>query len=178
MELSSKTWTATRILLAGTFLAFAALTVRALQAYGYLGFFEVTRANTAINLLFNHLVVGLVLISVWMVRDARQANRLPRIYLLVTGAFGVAGPLVYLALRPERPVASGRSSTGGTLLVGALLFVGLTAWTVWTVRRHGVLAIFLYAASNEATQLIIVDLAITSGFIAGWTAGWTANASR
>ena len=91
-----------RILLSIVLAAFLGLTVVAVAAHGYLGFFQLAMANWATRLLFVDLVIALTLISVWMYFDARErgASFLP--YALVTLTFGVAGPLLYLIRRPSR----------------------------------------------------------------------------
>ncbi len=89
-----------KILFSAVLVAFAALTLEAVVAHGYLGFFELALANRATQLLALDLVITLSLVAVWMVMDARKRQTSVVPYLAVTLAFGAAGPLLYLLRRP------------------------------------------------------------------------------
>jgi hypothetical protein len=80
-------------------LAFAALTVEATLAHGYLGVFEAMAANAATRLAFVDLSLSLGLVLLWMWSDARDRALPFWGYALLTLAFGVAGPLAYLIHR-------------------------------------------------------------------------------
>ena len=94
-----------RILLSIVLAGFLALTVVAIMENGYAGFFELALANSATRLLSVDLCITLTLITVWMYVDARErgASFLP--YVVLTLAFGAAGPLLYLIRRPARQVS-------------------------------------------------------------------------
>ncbi len=84
------------------FLAFADITVWAIYQHGYLGFFELVTANAATELLCLDLVISLALILVWMRADARERGDSFAPFAVVTLAFGVAGPLLYVLRREWR----------------------------------------------------------------------------
>ncbi len=87
---------AQRILLGGVLFLFLAQTVRVLAGIGFVGFFESANLNEATRLMFLDLVITLVLITVWMSRDAAAAGRRFWPYAALTLTLGSAGPLVYL----------------------------------------------------------------------------------
>ena len=94
--------TSTRIVLVLALAVFLALTVVAVTAHGYLGFFEIASSNAATRLLLADLVIALAIILVWMYRDeqARSGNGMAIApFVIVTLLFGVAGPLLYLIRR-------------------------------------------------------------------------------
>jgi len=87
---------------------FLVLTVIAVSAHGYLGFFEIATSNAATRLMLADLVIALSLILVWMFRDeqARSGNGMAIApFALVTLLFGVAGPLLYLIRRRDDSAA-------------------------------------------------------------------------
>lgn len=87
---------AKRIVLGVVLAAFLVQTVRVLAGIGFVGFFESAGINDATRLMFYDLVIALVLMSIWMRRDAaRQARRFWP-YALLTLTLGSAGPLLYL----------------------------------------------------------------------------------
>lgn len=76
-----------------------------IQEHGLGGFFELMDANSATQLAMLDLTICLILIAVWMVLDARRRGGGAAVALAVVGivlslVLGVAGPLVYLILRP------------------------------------------------------------------------------
>ena len=77
---------------------FVFLTIRATLEFGYMGVIDWFMANAATQLLFADLTISLVLISIWMFKDARVKGRNVWPYFGVTLFFGVAGPLMYLLL--------------------------------------------------------------------------------
>jgi hypothetical protein len=81
-----------------------------LQEHGYRGFFERAQANSATDLLLLDVTIFVVLASGWMLRDAKRPwIAVP--FVACAAAFGAAGPLLYLVLRPwirvGEPAASG-----------------------------------------------------------------------
>ena len=96
----------TKIGLSIVLVLFVALTGVVLVQHGYLGFFELAIANTATMLLGVDLVISLSLILWWMITDARERGSSFAPYVLVTLAFGAAGPLLYLIRRPAKSSAA------------------------------------------------------------------------
>jgi len=95
-----------RILLVVTLLLFGALTAVTVWHHGYLGIFETMLQTWAGILVLIDLVIALVLVLVWMWRDARVLQRNVWPYVLITLAAGVFGPLLYLLTR-EAPGEAG-----------------------------------------------------------------------
>ena len=89
-----------RILLSLALVFFLFLTFRVIGAYGYLGAIMTFNANPITELMSVDLILSLILVCVWMVRDARKHEKSYIPFLLLTAGFGVAGPLLYLLLRP------------------------------------------------------------------------------
>jgi hypothetical protein len=89
------------ILLLPVLVAFSAATAFAIYRQGYLAFVSEALANEATQLLIVDLTLSLVLIALWMVRDARtrRARVLP--HLALAFFFGSVGPLLYLLGRRE-----------------------------------------------------------------------------
>ena len=84
----------------GTALAvFVAESVYTTATVGYIGFFEAANANAATRLMMFDLVLALVAISIWMLRDARLRGLRALPWLALTAFFGMAGPLGYLIRR-------------------------------------------------------------------------------
>jgi 4-amino-4-deoxy-L-arabinose transferase-like glycosyltransferase len=88
-----------RILLVVTLLLFGALTAVTVWHHGYLGIFETMLQTWAGIQVLVDLVIALVLVLVWMWRDARVLQRNVWPYVLITLAAGVFGPLLYLLTR-------------------------------------------------------------------------------
>ena len=81
---------------------FGGFTVWVVSQVGYLGFFR-SLLSTAVGWqAFTDLCISLVLFTIWMSRDAKEAGRSPWIYLLITLFLGSLGPLLYLAQRTRR----------------------------------------------------------------------------
>ena len=78
---------------------FVAESVYTTATVGYIGFFEAANANAATRLMLFDLVLALVAISVWMLRDARLRGITALPWLALTAFFGMAGPLGYLIRR-------------------------------------------------------------------------------
>ena len=90
----------TKVIGLGAVLAvFVAETVYTTATIGYIGFFEAANANAATRLMMFDLVLALVAISIWMLRDARLRGLTALPWLALTAFFGMAGPLGYLIRR-------------------------------------------------------------------------------
>lgn len=89
----------TRGLLLVTLFTFGALTAVALWQHGYVFIIAQNFQNTAAAQVFADLVIALVLIAIWMWRDARASGRNPWPWLLITLVLGSFGPLLYLLAR-------------------------------------------------------------------------------
>ena len=77
---------------------FVALTVYAVTQVGYVGIFDYHRHSPAGWQVFTDLVIALVLVMLWMIRDARRTGRTVWPYLIATLTLGSIGPLLYLVL--------------------------------------------------------------------------------
>ncbi len=80
---------------------FTILTLYALTDVGYIGIFDYHRHSSAGWQVFADLVIALILVSCWVVKDARETGRSPWPWLAITLTLGSLGPLLYLALRPK-----------------------------------------------------------------------------
>ncbi|MGH7961726.1 MAG: DUF2834 domain-containing protein [Candidatus Binatia bacterium] len=78
---------------------FLALTAYAFAQHGVMGLFSALLANPATILVSTDLTIALVLVWVWLWQDARARGISPLPYVLITLAFGSAGPLLYLIRR-------------------------------------------------------------------------------
>jgi hypothetical protein len=90
--------TAARIGIGLVLLAFADLNAYVVWQYGYVGFLQLVMANAATVAAFVDLTIALLLVTVWMWRDAsrRGINFLP--YVALTAVAGSIGPLLYLVV--------------------------------------------------------------------------------
>lgn len=88
------------LLVALVFTAYSALVV---VEHGYIGFLTVSLREPAAMQMLVDLGLALVLVSSWMVVDARRRNRAAWPWLLATLLLGSMGPLWYLALRKPEP---------------------------------------------------------------------------
>jgi hypothetical protein len=82
---------------------FAALTAYVTYEYGITGIIQLATANLVTILLFTDLVIALGLVSLWMLRDARERGVSALPYLALTLMFGSIGPLLYLIRREGTP---------------------------------------------------------------------------
>lgn len=80
-------------------IGFLALTAHAFATHGVVGLFTALLANPATILVSTDLTIALVLVWVWLWQDARARGISPLPYVLITIAFGSAGPLLYLIRR-------------------------------------------------------------------------------
>ena len=88
-----------RILLVVTLVLFGALTSVAVWHHGYRGIFETIFQSWAGIQVLVDLVITLVLVLVWMWRDAQVLKRSVWPYVLITLVAGSFGPLLYLLTR-------------------------------------------------------------------------------
>jgi hypothetical protein len=88
-----------RILLVVTLVLFGALTAVALGHHGFRGIFETIFQSWAGIQVLVDLVIALVLVLVWMWRDAQVLKRSVWPYVLITLVAGSFGPLLYLLTR-------------------------------------------------------------------------------
>ena len=98
-----------RILSIFLLVPFAILTAYALVDVGYIGIFDYHRHSSAGWQVFSDLVIALVLVSCWIVNDARANNRSPWPWLLITLFLGSIGPLLYLAFKPRENAEMSRA---------------------------------------------------------------------
>ena len=90
---------------------FGGFTIWVVSQVGYLGFFR-SLLSTAVGWqAFTDLCISLVLFTIWMSRDAKEAGRSPWIYLLITLFLGSLGPLLYLAHRTRREATNNHRAT-------------------------------------------------------------------
>jgi hypothetical protein len=76
--------------------AFGAYSLYAMLEHGYFGIWQAGLANAAAGQILFDLIVALLLVMGWMIRDARATGRNPWPYVVVTLAAGSFGPLAYL----------------------------------------------------------------------------------
>jgi uncharacterized membrane protein YfcA len=89
---------------------FGALTAAALWHHGYWGIVAPHFQSFGAAQVFADLVIALVLVMVWMWRDAKATRRNPWPWIAATLALGSFGPLVYLLTR--RPGGRAASAEG------------------------------------------------------------------
>jgi hypothetical protein len=87
-------------------LIFSVDTAMILAEHGLVGFFELVFANTATLQVFGDLVIALVLVTIWMVADARKLGRNVWPFVILTLGLGSIGPLAYLSTRSTESAAS------------------------------------------------------------------------
>ncbi len=92
-----------QVVLAIVLVDFAALTAYAVYHYGYLGFFAELLANAVTVTAAVDLVIALVLVMIWMVRDAARRGIAVAPYVVITLLTGSIGPLAYLIRREAAP---------------------------------------------------------------------------
>ena len=81
-------------------LPFSVLSAYAVMQVGYLGIIDYHRHSPAGWQVFTDLVIGMLLIIVWMVKDARNRGRNPWPFVAATLFLGSFGPLLYVLLAP------------------------------------------------------------------------------
>ena len=85
-----------RWLLAPVALLFFAVSAWAMWEHGYLALWKLPFTDSGTLQLFVDLGTALLLVSVWMIRDARNRGISVAPFLLITLVGGSAGPLLYL----------------------------------------------------------------------------------
>ncbi len=80
---------------------FLALTAYTIMDVGYIGIFEYHLHSSAGWQVFTDLVIGMILIMIWMYRDAKKNGSNPWPYLIATCFLGSIAPLTYLVLRKQ-----------------------------------------------------------------------------
>lgn len=88
-----------RTLLVVTLVLFGALSAAALWQHGYFGIFALHFQTFGGAQVLTDLVIALVLVMVWMWRDAKASGRNIWPWIAITLAFGSFGPLLYLLTR-------------------------------------------------------------------------------
>ena len=82
-----------------TLLVFGGVEAYAVWQVGYVGVFEQALGSVGATLGFVDLCIALGLVTVWLVRDARDRGISPVPYMVLTLALGSVGPLFYLVRR-------------------------------------------------------------------------------
>jgi hypothetical protein len=88
-----------RSLIILTLIWFGALSAAALWQHGYWGILAPHFQSFGAGQVLADLVISLVLVMVWMWKDAKASDRNPWPWLVATLALGSFGPLVYLLTR-------------------------------------------------------------------------------
>ena len=83
-------------------LAFGAYSVYVMWDFGYLGIWRAGFANAAALQILLDLVITCLLISGWMIADARAKGLKAWPFVGITVAAGSFGPLLYLLYRERR----------------------------------------------------------------------------
>ena len=94
--------TTARIGIGLVLLAFADLNAYVVWQYGYIGFLQLVMANAATVAAVVDLTIALLLVTVWMWRDARARGVSLAPYLVLTATFGSIGPLLYLVVNGRK----------------------------------------------------------------------------
>ena len=81
---------------------FTALTAYAVFDVGYFGIFDYHRYSSAGWQVIADLVIALLLICSWMIKDAKENGRNVWPWVLITLFSGSFGPLLYLLFKPQK----------------------------------------------------------------------------
>ncbi|HSF15730.1 MAG TPA: hypothetical protein VLK65_09260 [Vicinamibacteria bacterium] len=154
-----------RGLVAISLIGFLFQTVVVLSRFGYLGFFETATSNAVVLQFFVDLIICLSLVALWIYRDARKLGVSPWPFILSGGLFGVAGPLAYLLRRPRVAKNGGATEFAIPPLIAGAILALFTAFTLLVLARHGYVTFAFYAGANEATELLFIDLALSTLFV-------------
>jgi len=92
-------------LLNALLLAFGALSLWALAEHGYWGVWAEGFRSPGTMQILADLGIGMLLVSSWMVRDARQRKKPVGPWLVATVFLGSFAPLAYLWLREKEALA-------------------------------------------------------------------------
>jgi Terpene cyclase DEP1 len=90
-----------KVLLGVLLAAHSAITVRAMLESSYLDLFKFAFEGWPARQIFSDLTVSLLLVTSWMLGDARKTGRNAWPYVLATVAVGSFAPLAYLLLAPR-----------------------------------------------------------------------------
>jgi hypothetical protein len=90
------TWSAQRLCLMVTLIAFSVLTTAALWYHGYWGILEPHFRSFGEAQVLADLVIALSLFMVWMWHDAKATGRNPWPWMVLTLVTGSFGPILYL----------------------------------------------------------------------------------
>lgn len=93
-----------------TLVLFAALTAAALWQHGYLGIFALHLQTFGGAQVLADLAIALVLVMIWMWRDARATGRNVWPWIVATLTLGSFGPLLYLLTRKPEAGSAGRGA--------------------------------------------------------------------
>jgi hypothetical protein len=100
---TSRSGSIERTLLLAVLVPFGALTVVALGSDGIGGFVDAITFNWSSLQIYVDLVIAIVVISVWIHRDAGARGRNPWPWIVASFIVGMFGPLAYLLTRrPNR----------------------------------------------------------------------------
>ncbi len=80
-------------------LAFGAYTTQVVLEHGVAGAFAAAMQNSASVQVVLDLVISLILIAIWVYRDARSKNLLAPLYTILVLCLGSIGTLIYLIRR-------------------------------------------------------------------------------
>lgn len=99
-------WSRSRILALALFVPFTVYSSWVTVDQGYTGFLDVLLAGGWGTQVFLDLCIALLLVSSWIVRDARARRTPAWPWLLATVGLGSIAPLLYLVVRPGRAPAA------------------------------------------------------------------------
>lgn len=88
---------------------FLALTAYAIFDVGYIGIFDYHRHSSAGWQVFTDLVIALILVLGWLIRDAKKNGRNPWPFVIATLFIGSIAPLVYVVTGKERAAVATQS---------------------------------------------------------------------
>ena len=103
-----------RWLLLPALLAFTGVSAWALFEHGYLALWRLPFQDSGTLQMFCDLAVGMLLVSVWMVRDARKRQVRVAPFLVLTVAAGSLGPLLYLLRLEVSDILASRARKADT----------------------------------------------------------------
>ena len=101
IEPSTSTGSVERPLLALVLVAFGALSAVALAVDGLGGFVDAITFSWASAQIYVDLVIAVVVLCVWMYRDARSRGRNPWPWIVGAAIAGMFSPLIYLLSRSD-----------------------------------------------------------------------------
>ncbi len=159
-----------RLLSAGMLLGLLALVTRAVSSQGFVSLPATAVADAPLQLLTFDLSIALVLVVLWLRRDARSLGRRTLPFVVLTAAAGAIGPLLYLVLRPRGAALADGSFRLGRL-ARALLAATLAAFgaaTLLVLDRHAYMGFVMAVMANETTQALFAHLVAALMLVAAW----------